>query len=91
MTVTPATDMVIDADTFGSNYDTVLAVYTGPVDALTEVVCNDQASGGGDQSQVVNLAVSGGIRYLFLIGSFAFAPAGNLVLSVQQHSGLPSE
>ena len=32
-------------DTFGSDYDTVLAVWTGSRGSLTNVACNDDSSG----------------------------------------------
>ncbi|MDJ0770869.1 MAG: calcium-binding protein [Ilumatobacter sp.] len=44
-------------DTFGSAFDTVLAVYTGSaIGSLTEVVCNDDT--GGVQSEVVFTATA---------------------------------
>ena len=40
----------VTIDTFGSRFDTVLAVYTGSsVAGLTEVVCNDDTSGRSPQ------------------------------------------
>ena len=41
-----ASDRMISLDTFGSNYDTVLSVYTGSCGSLTEVACNDDVAGG---------------------------------------------
>jgi hypothetical protein len=38
---TPTSEGTIDADTFGSSYDTVLSAWTGTQDALTLVACND--------------------------------------------------
>lgn len=41
---TPAVDLRIEADTFGSTYDTALAVYTGTgLTSLTQRACNDDA------------------------------------------------
>lgn len=43
----------VTADTRGSEFDTLLAVYTGDsVDGLVEVTSNDDASSGGRQSEV---------------------------------------
>ena len=38
---TPPSDVSLDANTFGSDYDTTISVYTGSRDSLTEVACND--------------------------------------------------
>ena len=46
--LTPATTAWITADTFGSDYDTTLAAYTGTPGALDEIACSDDA--GGSQS-----------------------------------------
>lgn len=58
------------ADTFGSDYDTVLAVYTGPPQAtrfadLTLVTCNDNQ--GGLQSEV-SFSAQAGTTYYFQVG-----------------------
>ena len=89
---TPATDMWIAADTFGSNYNTVLSAYTGTQGALTQVpgACNDDYQdngwGGGLQSRVSFIA-TGGTTYYFLIG-FCCGFGGNggngLTFSVQE-------
>ena len=63
-------------DTFGSDFDTGLAVYTGSCDALTEVTCNDDA--GGVTSQVI-LPTAAGATYFILAGGYS-SDAGNLVL-----------
>src|SRR6266542_399336 len=42
-TYTPGADGWVNANTFGSNYDTTLSVYTGARGALTQVTCNDDA------------------------------------------------
>jgi PKD domain len=64
---TPDHDLTIDADTFGSAYDTVLSAYTGTRGALTQVsgACNDDSS--GLQSRIV-FAATAGTTYHFLIG-----------------------
>jgi hypothetical protein len=62
---TPSQNEAISANTFGSNYDTVLAVYTGIRGALTPVTCNDDSAGSG-QSQV-NFIATAGTTYFFMI------------------------
>jgi len=52
---TPSTSGFVQANTFGSDYDTVLSVWTGTSGNLTEVTCNDDTSGGttGVESKVI--------------------------------------
>ena len=83
---TPGTDMAIQADTFGSNYDTVLSAYTGTQGALTQVpgACNDDFNGSA--SKVVFNA-TGGTTYYFLIGrccGTGGSGGGSLTFSVQE-------
>ena len=56
--------MLIAADTFGSNYDTVLSAWTGTQGALSRVACNDDF--GGLQSQVTFDATAG-TTYYFMV------------------------
>jgi hypothetical protein len=58
----------VTIDTFGSNFDTLLAVYTGnAVDALTPVASNDQA-GNTDQSRVSFFAVASATYHIAVDG-----------------------
>ena len=65
-------------DTFGSDFDTGLAIYTGSCDALTEVACNDDT--GGVTSQVILPTTAGATyshsrrRLWFRCGQSGFAP-----------------
>jgi alpha-tubulin suppressor-like RCC1 family protein len=63
-------------DTFGSDFDTGLAIYTGTCDTLTEVACNDDT--GGVTSQVIT-PTAAGATYSILAGGYE-SDAGNLVL-----------
>jgi hypothetical protein len=67
-----------EINTFGSDYDTTLSVYTGTRGALTQVACNDDTS--SLQSRVRFDAVAGE-RYLVMIGSYT-AGGGNLSVSL---------
>jgi hypothetical protein len=67
---TPTTDLSIIVDTFGSNYDTTLSVYTGAPGALTPLTC-------AHNSQVVFPAVDG-TTYYIMVGSFAGGPGSSL-------------
>ena len=69
-------------DTFGSDFDTGLAIYTGSCDALTEVACNDDT--GGVTSQVT-LPTTAGMTYSILVGGYD-SDAGNLVLHLNHQT-----
>ncbi len=76
---TPSAGTVI-ASTAGSNYDTVLAIYTGTnLTSLTALECNDDSS-GGLQSELT-LPLEANTTYYLQAGGFA-GLAGNLVLTV---------
>ena len=65
-------------DTFGSNFDTLLAVYTGSsVNILTQVASNDDS--GGLQSQVTFTSVSGTTYYIAVDGYAGHT--GNIILN----------
>jgi hypothetical protein len=76
---TPDSSGRLEANTFGSNYDTVLIVGTpdgiGGIDVLA---CNDQA-GGTDQSRV-RWDAEAGTTYLFQISTWAFDQVGGSLM-----------
>ena len=77
--ITPAVDIVIVADTFGSTFDTALAAYTGSsVSSLTTLACNDDV--GSAQSRITFVAQAG-VTYYLQAGGF-FGGSGRLVLNV---------
>jgi len=81
---TPASNIRLEANTFGSGYDTTLSVYTGTRGALTQLACNDDA-GGTVQSRIRFDAVAG-TTYYFMVSTFAslqVSPA-NLVFNLLQ-------
>ena len=66
-------------DTFQSNFDTLLAVYTGNnVAELSPVASNDDAGSGGRQSRVTFRAVAG-TTYQIAVDGYG-AATGNIVL-----------
>lgn len=77
---TPSDDMRLAANTFGSDYDTTLSVFTGVRGALVEVACNDD-SFFSVESQVAFDALAGE-TYYFMAGSFFDSPGGNLVFNL---------
>jgi hypothetical protein len=91
-TFTPTTTGFVALDTFLTDYDTVLAVYTGgALGALGQVACNDSTlqsgTGNSDQSRVVFNAVAG-TTYRIQVGGFRGA-FGNLVLRAATTSPPP--
>ena len=66
---------LLTVDTFGSDFDTGLAIYTGSCDSLTEVACNDDAGG---MTSLITIPTTTGVTYSFLIGGYS-AHSGNLV------------
>jgi len=84
---TPSSGLPIHADTIGSDYDTVVAVYTGSaVDSLTLVACDDD-SGPGLQSEL-QFTPTPGVTYWFQVGDFGTVVSpGHLVLNLQQPAG----
>ncbi|MGH7540346.1 MAG: hypothetical protein ACRELC_05055, partial [Gemmatimonadota bacterium] len=66
---TPSVDTIVAADTVGSDFDTILAVWEGSdIGSLTLVGCADDAR-GGLQSTVPFLA-EGGVEYHIQVGGF---------------------
>jgi hypothetical protein len=71
--------MRLNANTFGSSYDTTLSVYTGSRGNLNQIVCNDDAI--GLQSRVSFDAIAG-TTYYFSPGSFGGQVGGQLKFTV---------
>lgn len=77
---TPSQDMRIIANTFGSDYDTTLSVYTGSPGNLNQIACNDDISGTLQSAVIID--VFAGQTYFFMAGAFASGAGGNLVFTV---------
>ena len=75
----PSSDGTLTANTFGSDYDTLLAVWSGQPGALQNAACNDN-SGGGLQSSVQVGVTAGKSYYIEVAGPTADA-AGSLSLT----------
>ena len=81
-TFTATTTMRIEADTFGSAYDTALSVYTGARGSLLALACNDNAE--GTLQSRVRFNVTAGVTYYLMVSAFAAGPGGPLVLNVKE-------
>jgi Ca2+-binding RTX toxin-like protein len=68
---TPPTDVVLRADTLGSDYDTILGVWSGSdVASLAPVACSDDAV---NVQSIAVFSALGGTTYLFQVGGYAHA------------------
>lgn len=72
---TPSQNQTLVIDTFGSNYDTALAVWTGVRGSLTSVICNDDFNEDTYQS-LVTVNLTAGITYLIEVASYDYSPSG---------------
>ncbi|HEV2194267.1 MAG TPA: IPT/TIG domain-containing protein [Candidatus Acidoferrum sp.] len=68
---TPPFSANLNVDTSGSNYDTVLSVWTGTQGSLTNLACNDDiVQGVNIQSQISNIPLTSGTTYYVMVSSF---------------------
>ncbi len=69
---TPANNVIVDASLAGSNYDTVLSVWTGPaLGSLTQVDCDDDGVAFAGPSRLTNLALTAGTTYHFMAAGWS--------------------
>ena len=78
---TPSSDGPVESNTFGSNYDTTLSVYTGARGNLRQIACNDDAQ--SLQSKVYWDGEAGTTYYL-MVSSFGSGRGGDLRFEVKQ-------
>ncbi len=75
-------------DTMGSNYDTVLAVWTGSQGSLTSVACKDDF--GGTLQSTVEVVPTAGTTYYIEVASYGIAPTNSqLTLNVALTGSAP--
>ena len=73
-------------DTRGSDFDTVLAVYTGTsVTGLTEVAANDDVA-GNDTTSTVSFNATAGTAYSIVVDGFS-SSVGDVVLNLDETAG----
>ena len=75
-------DGTLTVNTFTSNYDTVLAIWTGTRGTLVSQGCNNDYAGQGTQSQVGPLAVTMGTVYYFEVAANSAAPVSPVTLDL---------
>jgi subtilisin-like proprotein convertase family protein len=99
---TPLDDGMVTATTIGSDYDTILAVFTGSCADLSRVACNDDAfavpsfgplprdpTGLVKQSRV-RFAASAGTSYYFMASAWASDVGGQLVFNLELQAPTPT-
>lgn len=84
---TATEDMRVEANTFGSDYDTTLSVYSGTRGDLTQIACNDDA--GGTLQSRVRFDVEAGETFHLMVGAFASGPGGDLVFRMLEAPPAP--
>jgi hypothetical protein len=77
---TPPSNIRLEANTFGSNYDTTLAVFTGTRGALSQIGCNDDA--GGTANSRVRFDAVAGTTYYIMVSSLYPVSSANLVFNL---------
>jgi hypothetical protein len=84
-TYTPQSNIRLEANTFGSNYDTTLSVYTGTRGALTQIACNDDVLGTNTLQSRVRFDAVAGTTYYFMVSTSPFLPSvpDSLVFNLQ--------
>jgi hypothetical protein len=75
---TPAADLRVEFNTFGSDFDTTLSAYFGMPSMDTEVACNDDVAEG--LTSRVRFDAEAGQTYLIMAGSFGEVAGGSLML-----------
>lgn len=89
-TWTAPSNCVVTVSTYGSSFDTVLAVYTNNSLASLNVVVSDD-DGGGNLTSLVSFNVMAGVGYQIAVDGYA-GDTGNIMLSlVLQPPGTPLE
>jgi Ca2+-binding RTX toxin-like protein len=79
---TPATDVVLRADTLGSDFDTVLAVWTGSdLASLSPVACNDDVFSA---QSIAVFAAEAGVTYAFQVGGYDPRETGALTFRLKE-------
>jgi alpha-tubulin suppressor-like RCC1 family protein len=73
---------VLDVDTYGSDFDTGLAIYSGNCGSLSQVDCNDDTDGFTSELLIPTTA---GVTYYFLVGGYS-AHVGNLVFHLHHYT-----
>jgi len=86
---TPPSDKEVVFNTFGSDYDTVLGIWTGEQHPLFEVTCNDNSTQTTLQSQLTT-TLTGGTPYFISVNGFN-KETGTLVFAAKGFESLSND
>ena len=87
---TPSRDMTIQADTFGSDYPTVLSAWTGARGSLFLHDC--RADSRSSQQSIIHVEAVAGTTYYFMIGGCpSCSSGGNLRFNVNEFNPPPND
>jgi hypothetical protein len=75
----PSTDGRVTLDTFGSTYDTVIAVFGGAPGALTPIVCSDDVA--GTRQSEIRFSARPGTDYFIDVAAYSTSAGGQLALA----------
>jgi hypothetical protein len=75
---TPSANGTMTVDTIGSDYDTVLSVWTSNNGTLTATGCNDDIQLGQNLQSSLSMPVIAGQRYEIMVGGYTSLDAGTL-------------
>jgi len=79
---TPEADGTLVVDTFGSNYDTVLGVWTGDQSSLILYRCNDDYSVAHVGESRLEISVTTGTTYYIEVANYSSTNVGTLTLNM---------
>jgi len=79
--IAPANGLM-DIDTWGSDYDTVLAIWTGSVSSLTQIQCNDDAYDYYLEAWLGGVPVTAGTTYYIEVMDYGNPGGGALELYI---------
>ena len=85
---TPSENQTLTISTLNSDYDTVLAIWTGTRGSLTSVTCNDDF--GGTLQSLVTVNLTAGTTYQIEVASWEYIRAGD-PSSLTLNVSLPGE
>ncbi len=89
---TPGTNGVAVINTRNSNYDTVLAVFTGTQGSFAQVLngCDDDIGGIPESPSEVTINVTAGVTYRIMVSGFVPSDGGELVFNLNGPAPLAS-
>jgi hypothetical protein len=86
---TPDQDVTLELDTYGSDFDTVLSVWTGAAQPLTEMACNDDDPNADTTTSWLEVDATAGTEYSIKVSGIN-GGTGELVLAALDANAEPT-